>query len=83
MPELTLYMKHGCHLCEEAAAVLGALQSEVGFTVRPVDITQDKALYDRFRYDIPVVEHDGQLLLSWPFGPAMARIVLAQRLPHG
>lgn len=81
MPELVLYVKAGCHLCHNAEKLLLDLQAELAFTYRSVDITQDPALYERFREDIPVVELDGRVLLSAPIGPATARKVLAAHLP--
>lgn len=78
--ELVLYMKQGCHLCHNADALLQELQATLAFTYRSVDITLDAALHDRFRYDIPVVELDGRVLLSAPIGPATAQKILAQHL---
>ena len=74
-------MKPGCHLCEEAAALLEHLRVEFLFTVREVDITRESALYSEYGEAIPVVELEGKPLLAAPFGEATARKSLAQRLP--
>jgi glutaredoxin len=79
--ELTLYMKPGCHLCQEAEALLDRLGIEFGFTIRQVDITQEPALHEAYGYCIPVVELEGRPLLAAPFGEATARKTLAQHLP--
>lgn len=81
MVELVLYMKPGCHLCENAEAMLDDLKQQLEFTYREVDIRQDPALFERFCEDIPVIELEGKVLLSAPIHEATARRVLAERLP--
>lgn len=61
-----LYGKPGCHLCDEAAAILRSLQDEERFEWRRVNIESDPALLDRFRYEIPVVQIQRGETLSWP-----------------
>lgn len=59
---LTLYSKPGCHLCEEVKADLLAMQPEVGFLFLEQNIEDEPALYELFRYLIPVVDvEDGPL----------------------
>jgi hypothetical protein len=57
---LVLYAKPGCHLCDEMRALVDDVLAGSGVAVREVDITQDAALFERFRYDIPVLEVDGR-----------------------
>ena len=83
MLELTLYMKPTCHLCHNAAALLQTLQNEFPFTVREVDILQDKAAYDKYWEYIPVVTVQGRQILAAPFGEAQARIALRQLAQEG
>lgn len=54
-----LYTKVGCHLCDDARALLDELAAEVEFDLREVDILTDHALYERYKYRIPVIEIDG------------------------
>lgn len=56
---IEIYSKADCSLCEEAKAVLLQVQRKVPFTLIEVDITTDPALFERYRYDIPVVFVDG------------------------
>jgi glutaredoxin len=56
---ITLYSKPGCHLCEEARALLDELGQDLGFAIEEIDITTDAALFARYRYEIPVVMKDG------------------------
>jgi glutaredoxin len=59
MKTITLYTKPDCHLCHEAERALRALQQEIPFELVLTDITQDPQLFERYRYDIPVVTADG------------------------
>jgi hypothetical protein len=54
-PEITVYTKSGCHLCEEAKTAIGPLLREFGATVREIDIAGDETLMQRFGCDIPVI----------------------------
>jgi glutaredoxin len=60
MPTITLYTKAGCHLCERAQRTILSLQRELGFQFEQRDITQDAAIWERYRFDIPVIAIDGQ-----------------------
>ncbi len=55
-----LYTKDGCHLCERAREVLHRLESDFELEVKEVDITTSSDLYERYRYEIPVVVIDGR-----------------------
>ena len=52
---ITLYTRPGCHLCEEARALIEPLLSEFGATLREVNIDDDAVLRHRYGTDIPVV----------------------------
>lgn len=54
-----LYTKGDCHLCERAKLLLERLQRDVDLDVEEVDITRDEALFEQYRYVIPVVVVDG------------------------
>ena len=62
LPDLVLYSKPGCGLCDEARAVLDALLAQRAAQGRPVppfverDITTDPAWERAFFTTIPVVE---------------------------
>jgi glutaredoxin len=53
--EVTLYTRPGCHLCEDARAVMEPLMVEFGATLREVNIDQDGELAERYGWDIPVI----------------------------
>ncbi|MCR4412518.1 MAG: glutaredoxin family protein [Thermoguttaceae bacterium] len=51
----TLYTRQGCHLCEEAHALL----VRHGFQVELVDIDANPILKERYNQCVPVVTIDG------------------------
>jgi len=60
MREVVLYTRSGCCLCDDAKEALRVAGEQVQFTVREVDIDSDPSLYQKHRYDIPVIEIDGR-----------------------
>ena len=68
LPDLVLYGRPGCHLCEEArAAVQSVLEDRAsqGLPVPAVverDIETDEAWHQAYLERIPVLELDGQRL---------------------
>ncbi len=59
MQSVILYTKPGCHLCDEAREYLDDLAADHDFDLAEVDIRSDDALFERYRYRIPVVLVDG------------------------
>jgi hypothetical protein len=68
LPDLVLYTRSGCGLCDETRALLGALLTErqtAGLPTPPLvdrDIETDPALERAFFASIPVVELGGRRL---------------------
>lgn len=56
---VTFYTKTGCHLCEQAEELLDDLRGDYDLTITPVDITTDLVIYERYKFEIPVVVVDG------------------------
>lgn len=79
MSVVTVYSKPGCHLCEDAMAVLGGLQGELGFTLRELDIEADERLHRAYFERIPVVELDGEELCEHFVQEAILRERLESR----
>jgi len=59
MRKVVLYSRRGCHLCEDAYAVLEEVRREVPFDLEVRDISGDLQLLMAYRHDIPVVTVDG------------------------
>ncbi|MFJ2846261.1 glutaredoxin family protein [Streptomyces griseofuscus] len=62
---VTLIRKPGCHLCDDAQAVIEKVCGELGVPWDQKDISEDKALYDRYWEQIPVVLVDGEQHTFW------------------
>jgi glutaredoxin len=62
---VTLYSRPGCHLCEEARAVLDRLRENTGFEIDEIDIETDDVLHARYLERIPVVAIDGEELFDY------------------
>ena len=78
---VTLYTGPHCHLCEQAEAIVSPLLSERGVVLNKVDINSDPALYERFRYTIPVISvtvGSETLEKGWPFSRGQVGRLLAQ-----
>ena len=80
MPVLTLYTRPGCHLCEQAHAILTRLCSSLALTLHEQDIDADPALAARYGTTIPVAALDGEDLLFWPFTYMSARHAVESRV---
>jgi glutaredoxin len=53
--DVTLYTRPGCHLCEEAKAIVAPLLAEFGARLREVNIDEDAVLRERYGFDVPVI----------------------------
>jgi glutaredoxin len=74
--QLTLYGTSGCHLCEEAEALLGEAHHPQGESIDlvSVDIADHDEWMARYGMRIPVLRHTNSgRELDWPFGPSELR----------
>ena len=62
MRTVTLYGRHGCHLCDDARAALERVRAEHPFELEEIDIERDEELFKRYLERIPVVSIDGEEL---------------------
>lgn len=65
MVKVTLYSKKDCHLCEVAKEMLLKLQQEFPFSLEEVDIEKDRAIFEKYKYLIPVIEIDGEIVSNY------------------
>ncbi|WP_326617050.1 glutaredoxin family protein [Streptomyces anulatus] len=73
---VTLVGKPGCHLCEDARAVVSAVCEETGASWVEKDITEDEELYREYWEQIPVVLIDDEQHTFWRVDPARLRKAL-------
>lgn len=64
MSEVVLYGRPGCHLCDEARALIDRLVAEgaTGFSLREINIESDDSLLLRYLERIPVIEVNGAIV---------------------
>ena len=65
VPLIRVYVREGCHLCEQAMTLLTPLAAEHGALLEPVDIEADDELHRRYLERIPVIELDGAELYDF------------------
>jgi glutaredoxin len=58
--KVTVYGRPGCHLCEDALAVIEEVRSRVPFELEQRDIESDDEWFKRYLERIPVVELEGR-----------------------
>lgn len=81
MATITLYTKAGCHLCARAERVILSVQPEFGFQFERRDISQDAALWECYRFDIPVIAIDGEERFRHRMSEAELRAALSTASP--
>ena len=59
-PRVVLYGKPGCHLCDDARAIITAVCAELGESFDEVDITTSEELMRAYGEQIPVTFVDGE-----------------------
>ncbi|WP_062383598.1 glutaredoxin family protein [Demequina iriomotensis] len=72
-----LYGRAGCHLCDDARAVVAAVCAEAGEGFDEVDIDSDPALRARYGDEIPVVTVDDATVGFWRIDPGRLRGALS------
>ena len=75
-PRITLYTRPGCHLCDDARAVIEAVCADLGESYEEIDITGDDGLEDRFTEDVPVTFVDGRQHDFWRVDETRLRAAL-------
>lgn len=55
LPKVTFYTKAGCHLCDEARALLDDIAAGTPYELAEIDIRSDAAVFEQYRYRIPVI----------------------------
>lgn len=78
MPSVTLLGKPGCHLCDDArAVVLSVLAEHPEVSFEEKSILDDPALLDAYVEEIPVVLIDDRVHTIWRVDEARLRAALA------
>jgi glutaredoxin len=64
VPQVTFYTKVGCHLCEEARDMLDDVAALTQYELTEIDIRSNPDIFEKYRYRIPVIIIDGEILLE-------------------
>jgi glutaredoxin len=62
--QVTFYTKAGCHLCEEARDMLDDIAALSTYELTEIDIRGNPAIFEKYRYRIPVIIINGDTLLE-------------------
>ena len=73
---ITLIGKPGCHLCDEARAVVARVADDLGVGWTELDITTDGELAEQYWEQIPVTLVDGRRHDFWHVDEARLRAAL-------
>lgn len=82
MPSVTVTLigKPGCHLCDDARAVVaGVLEGRAGVHLLERSILDDSALHERYGDEIPVVLIDDAVHTIYRVDAERLRAALAER----
>ena len=78
-PRLTLLGKPGCHLCDDARAIVLEVAGERGLQLEERNILDDEALLDQYAEEIPVLLIDDRVHTIWRVDPVRLRRALDER----
>jgi len=73
---VVLYARAGCHLCDEARAIILEVRASVPFEWEEIDIEGSDQLVRDYGVRIPVVTVDGQELFEYTVDAAVLRAAL-------
>ncbi len=88
MPQVILYSKTECSLCDRVRENLLALRGEFDFTLDEIDIERDRDSYERYKDTVPVVVIEGWGELKVPLETdkemdhLRQALALTERLEH-
>jgi glutaredoxin len=83
MWRLTIYSKRECCLCDDAKRAISEFSKECELALEDIDITTDKALWEKYCYDIPVLLLDGEEIARHHIGLKKLRVIRQRREAAG
>ena len=79
---ITIYSRHGCHLCEDAETTLNELKSELNFSIEVIYIDGDSSLEKLYGNEVPVIHIDGEHHEFYKVDPIRFRSSLEKHRQH-
>ena len=77
-PRVTLIGKPGCHLCEDARAIIARVTEDLGESFDERSVLDDPVLMEKYAEEIPVTLVDGKQHDFWRVNEARLRAALTQ-----
>jgi glutaredoxin len=75
-PRVLVLTRPGCHLCDEAIAVVESVVAETGDSYEERNVDRDPELLRRYSEQVPVIFVDGRQHDFWRVDPGRLRAAL-------
>lgn len=82
MTRVSVYSRHGCHLCEVAVETLEPLSKELDFEIEIIYIEENQELITLYSDQIPVIHIDGTHHDFYKVDPVRFRSSLEKHRQH-
>jgi glutaredoxin len=79
---VTVYSRHGCHLCEDAVKTLEGMREELAFEIEIIYIDGNSELEKLYGNEVPVIHIDGEHHDFYRIDPERFRTSLEKHRRH-
>ena len=79
---VTVYSRHGCHLCEDAVKTLDGMREELAFEIEIIYIDGDAELEKLYGNEVPVIHINGEHHDFYKVDPERFRSSLEKHRRH-
>ena len=79
---VTVYSRHGCHLCEDAVKTLEKLREELAFEIEIIYIDDNPELEKLYGNEVPVIHINGEHHDFYKVDPERFRTSLEKHRRH-
>ncbi|MEY2837154.1 MAG: hypothetical protein RLZ46_536 [Actinomycetota bacterium] len=79
---VTVYSRHGCHLCENAVNTLEGMREELAFTIEVIYIDGNPELEKLYGHEVPVIHINGEHHDFFKVDPERFRTSLEKHRRH-
>ena len=79
---VTVYSRHGCHLCEDAVKTLEGMREELAFVIEIISIDGNPELEKLYGNEVPVIHINGEHHDFYRIDPERFRTSLEKHRRH-
>ncbi len=79
---VTVYSRHGCHLCEDAVKTLESMREELAFEIEIIYIDGNPELEKLYGHEVPVIHINGEHHDFYKVDPERFRTSLEKHRRH-